>query len=113
MESGFVERRRSPRVPMGSGAVAVMPASMAVRLLDLSSQGVLLACPDPVLPGTPSRVAARLGDRSFDTELDIRHVSSEFDRRLGGYRVGGCFLALSPQSKQAVEVLLSGSERAD
>jgi hypothetical protein len=113
MDNGFVERRRSPRVPMGDGAVLVRPVSMAVRLLDMSSQGVLLACPDPVSPGATSRVVARLGDRPLDAELDIRHVSRQWDQRLGGYRVGGRFVTLTPQARLAVDSLLSGGEHSD
>ena len=113
MEGGFVERRRSPRVPIGNAATAVRPVSMAVRLLDLSSQGALLSCPEPVPPGAISRVVVRLGDRPFDAEFDVRHASSQWDQRLGGYRVGGRFLALSPQARLAVDTLLGGGERRD
>jgi hypothetical protein len=113
MENGFIERRRSPRIPMGGGAQVVRPVSMAVRLLDLSSEGVLLSCPDPIAPGAASRVIARLGSRPLDAELDVRHVSSQWDQRAGGYRVGGRFLPLAPQARLAVESLLSGSEHSD
>jgi PilZ domain len=110
MDSGFVERRRSPRVSMGSGATVVRPVSMAVRLLDLSSGGVLLSCPDPLPPDAQPRVVARLGSRPLDAELDVRHVSREWDPRVGGYRVGGRFVSLGPQARQAVDGLLAGSE---
>lgn len=113
MEIGFIERRRSPRVPIGSGAMVVRPVSMAVRLLDLSSEGVLLSCPDPIAAGASSRVTARLGSRPLDAELDVRHVSDQWDQRVGGYRVGGRFVSLGPQARLAVESLLSGSERSD
>jgi len=110
MENGFVERRRSPRVPIRSGATAVRPVSMPVRLLDLSSGGILLSCPDPLPPGPTSRITARLGSRPLDAELDVRHVSTRWDPRIGGYRVGGRFVALNPQARLAVESLLGGSE---
>jgi hypothetical protein len=113
MDNGFIERRRSPRVPVGNGAQVVRPVSMAVRLLDLSSDGVLLSCPDPITPGAVSRVVARLGSRPLDAELDVRHVSSQWDSRVGGYRVGGQFLTLGSQARLAIESLLSGSERGD
>jgi hypothetical protein len=109
MENGIIERRRSPRAQMGHGAVVVRPVSMAVRLLDLSSEGVLLSCPDPVAPGATSRVVARLGDHPLDAELDVKHVSASWDQRVGGYRVGGQFLTLGPQARLAVEGLLGGS----
>jgi hypothetical protein len=111
MESGFTERRRSPRVSIASGALIVRPVSMAVRVLDLSSEGLLLSCPDPIVPGATSRVVARLGGRPLDAEIDVRHVSSHWDQRVGGYRVGGRFLSLGPQARLAVESLLSGSEQ--
>ena len=113
MDNGFVERRRSPRVPMGSGAVVIRPVSMAVRLLDLSSEGMLLSCPDPVPQGATSRVIARLGDLPFDAELDVRHVSSQWDQRFGGYRAGGRFITLPPHARLAVDALLGGSARRD
>ena len=113
MDSGFVERRRAPRVQMGSDATFVRPVSMAVKLLDLSSDGVLLSCPDPISPGALPRVVARLGNRPLEAELDVRHVSSRWDPRVGGYRVGGRFVALGPQARQAVDGLLVGSEGHD
>jgi hypothetical protein len=113
MENGYVERRRSPRVAMGSGAQVVRPVSMAVRLLDLSSDGVLMACPNPITPGVASRVIARLGNQPLDAELDVRHVSSQWDQHAGGYRVGGRFVALGPQARAAVENLLGGNEHRD
>jgi len=113
MDTGFVERRRSPRIPMGNGAVVVRPVAMAVRLLDLSSDGVLLSCPDPIAPGSAPRIVARLGGRPLEAELDVRHVSSQWDQRSGGYRVGGRFVSLGPQAKQAVEMLLTGSDSHD
>ena len=113
MESGFIERRRSPRIAMGDGAQVVRSVSMAVRLLDVSSDGVLLACPGPVTPGVTSRVVARLGNRPLDAALDVRHVSSQWDQQAGGYRVGGRFVALSPQSREAVDALLSGGDQRD
>jgi hypothetical protein len=113
MESGFIERRHSPRIPMGHGAQMVRPVSMAVRLLDLSSDGVLLSCPDPVALGAASRLIARLASRPLDAALDVRHVSSQWDQRVGGYRVGGRFLQLAPEARLAVESLLNGNERSD
>ena len=94
---------------MADGATVVRPISAAVRLLDLSSEGVLLSCPDPMRLGATSRVVARLAGRSLDAEFDIRHVSSQWDQRVGGYRVGGRFLSLCPQARLAIEELLSGS----
>jgi c-di-GMP-binding flagellar brake protein YcgR len=110
MDTGFIERRRSPRVSVTSGAVFVRPVSMAVRLLDLSSEGLLMSCPDPLRLGATTKVIARLAGRSLDAEIDVRHVSTRWDQRIGGYRVGGRFLSLGPQARLAIERLLSGSQ---
>jgi len=113
MENAFIERRRSPRVAMGDGARLVRPVSMAVRLLDVSSDGVLMACPSPLTPGVVSRVIARLGERPLDASLDVRHASAQWDQQAGGYRVGGRFVALGAQAREAVDALLNGSERSE
>jgi len=113
MDNGFVERRRSPRVPIETGTTVVRPVSMAVKLLDLSADGMLLSCPDPLSPGALPRIVARLGNRSLDVALDVRHVSNQWDPRVGGYRVGGRFVAPGPQARQAVDGLLAGSEGHD
>jgi hypothetical protein len=110
MDNGFIERRRSPRVSVTSGNVLVRPVSMAVRLLDLSSEGLLMSCPDPLRLGATTKVIARLAGRSLDAEIDVRHVSTRWDQRIGGYRVGGRFLSLGPQARLAIERLLSGSQ---
>lgn len=113
MDTGFVERRRAPRVSMETGTTLVRPVSMAVKLLDLSADGMLLSCPDPLSPGALPRIVAKLGSRSLDVELDVRHVSNQWDPRVGGYRVGGRFVAPGPQARQAVDSLLVGSDGHD
>lgn len=113
MDTAIVERRRSPRVPINSGATMVRPVSFAVRLLDVSSDGLLLSSPDPMPPGSVPRIVARLGDRPLEAELDVRHASRERDPRVGGYRVGGRFVSLGPKARQAVDHLLAGTERHD
>ena len=109
MDTRFVERRRSPRVPIRSGASVVRPVSFAVRLLDVSSNGLLLSSPDPIPPGSTPRIAVRLGGRPLEAELDVRHASREWDPHAGGYRVGGRFASLGPQAREAIDGLLAGS----
>ena len=41
--------------------------------------------------------------------VDVRHVSSEWDHRVEGYRIGGRFLSLGAQARRAIEELLGGS----
>ncbi len=108
MEHVENERRRSPRVPVTSGAIVTRPVSMAVRLLDMSSEGVLMACPFPMQPGVRRRVIARLGGRPLDVEIQVRHASGDYDHFAGGYRVGGEFRSVGPMARLVIDDLLSG-----
>jgi hypothetical protein len=108
MEHAQVERRRSPRVPVTSGAIVMRPVSMAVRLLDLSSDGVQLASPDPMRLGARRRVVARLAGRPLDVEFEVRHVSTKPDQNSGGYRVGGQFRSIDALARLVIDDLLSG-----
>lgn len=111
MEPHFTERRRSPRVPVGGAALAMRPVSMAVRLLDLSSGGVLMACPDRMRVGATPRVVARLGGAPLEAQLHVRHAAEQWDKDAGGYRVGALFTSVSPLGAIAIDELLKGSNR--
>jgi hypothetical protein len=95
----------------GAGGDDARPASVAARLLDISTDGVLLGCPDTSRLGEIARVTARVSGRPLEADIEIRHVSSDFDRRAGGYRVGGRFLALEAGSRQAIDGMLKGSSQ--
>ena len=98
-------------MPVSGAALAMRPVSMAVRLLDLSSGGVLLACPDRLRVGATPRVVARLGGAPLEAQLHVRHVSDQWDKDAGGYRVGALFTSLTPLGAVAIEELLKGSSR--
>ncbi len=108
MEQSNPERRRSPRVPVTSGAIAMRAVSMSARILDLSSGGILLACPDPVRLGATRRLTASLPGRPLDLEFEVRHVSRNPDPEAGGYRVGGKFRPVNPLARIVIDDLLSG-----
>ena len=110
MEHEFAERRRSPRVATTNGTMVIRPVSVRVRLLDLSSDGLLLACPDPTRIGGTARVIAWLGGRRLDAEFDLRHVSSQWDDKAGGYLVGGRFPSLDPLARRTHNDLLGASD---
>ena len=110
MEHEFAERRRSPRVATTNGTMVIRPVSVRVRLLDLSSDGLLLACPDPTRIGGTARVIAWLGGRRLDAEFDLRHVSSQWDDKAGGYLVGGRFPSLDPLARRTLNDLLGASD---
>lgn len=111
MEPQFAERRRHPRVAVNGAALAMRPVSMAVRLLDLSSGGVLLACPDRMRVGATPRVVARLGGAPLEAQLHVRHASDQWDKDAGGFRIGAFFTSVSPLGAIAIDELLKGSSR--
>jgi hypothetical protein len=106
MEHSGPERRRSPRVAVTTGAIVMRAVSIPARILDISSDGVLLACPDPVRLGAIRRLVARLAGRPLDVEVEVRHVSARPDPRIGGYRVGGNFRSVGPIARVVIDDLL-------
>jgi hypothetical protein len=90
--------------------MVIRPVSVRVRLLDLSSDGLLLACPDPTRLGGTARVVAWLGGRRLDVEFGIRHVSSQRDEEAGGYLVGGSFPSLDPLLRRTLNDLVGASD---
>ncbi len=89
--------------------MAAQVVSMAVRLLDISAEGLLLGCPRPIRPGSTSRVVAKLGPGRLDAVFEVRHSSKRFEQQHGGYRVGGRFVSLDPEEKLAIQDLLRGT----
>jgi hypothetical protein len=106
MDLGFPDRRRSPRIELTSDVMVGRPISMAVQMLDLSSEGLLMACPQPLRQGAQLRVTAQISGRRLDANVDVRHVSSQWDKHVKGYRVGGRFVSLDPVVRHAIDDLL-------
>jgi hypothetical protein len=100
------ERRRSPRIETNTHVMLGRPVSMVVQMLDLSSDGLLMACPQQLSPGAMLRVTANISGRQLEAQLDVRHVSNQWDRRIKGYRVGGRFVSLDPTVRSAIDDLL-------
>jgi hypothetical protein len=96
---------------LACGDIVTRPVSMAVQVLDISTQGALLACPDPLYPGTMRRIVARLGGFTLEAGLHVRHASDKWDHRVGGYRAGGEFSWLSPIGCLAIEDFTNGREQ--
>jgi hypothetical protein len=90
--------------------MVIRPVSVRIRLLDLSSDGLLLACPDPTRLGGTARVVAWLAGRRLDVEFGIRHVSSQWDEEAGGFLVGGSFLSLDPLVRRTLNDLVGARD---
>jgi len=106
MEPEFRERRRSPRLSADNRTMVALHVSVPVRLLDLSSDGLLLACEAPLRVGSTVRVVSGLAGRRLEVELCVRHASSRRDEEVGGYVVGGSFPSFDPTARQVITALL-------
>ena len=106
MEYRSLERRRSPRVEPANGLMVMRPVSMVVQMLDLSPSGMLMACAHPPRLGASMRVTAQIAGRRLDANLDIRHVSSQWDKQINGYRVGGRFVSIDPMARSVIADVL-------
>lgn len=109
MEHQFIERRRTPRASTESATLSAVHVSVPVRLLDLGSDGLLMACWAPLRVGSTVRVAAAFAGRRLDVELSVRHVSGQWDERVAGYVVGGSFASFDAAARQIITALLSAN----
>ena len=107
MEHEFKERRRSPRIATEHGTMAALHVSVPVRLVDVSPDGLLLACEAPMRIGSILRVVSGLAGRRLEVELCVRHVSSRRHEGVGGYVVGGSFPSPDPAVRHMIAALLS------
>ena len=109
MEHQFIERRRSPRTATETATLSAVHVSVPVRLLDLGPNGLLMACWAPLRVGSTVRVVAGFSGRRLEVELSVRHVSGQWDGRIGGYVVGGSFASFDAAARQIITALLSAS----
>jgi hypothetical protein len=96
------ERRRSVRVPVTG--TALVPDSVDVQVLDISTAGVFLQMSHRVEPGTRGSLRLNLWGTPFLADVEVRRV----DQFAGGdrgtsYRVGAVFVTILPESRQLIE----------
>lgn len=103
------ERRRFPRARIADHALTVV-GSNHVRLLDINSRAVLLACPPEMetpAPGERAFLRMVLGTVPFSSELEVRRVEPIVAH---GYvmmrRLAAMFVNLTPANRVAVEQFL-------
>ncbi len=103
------ERRRFPRARVTGHALTVA-GSNHVRLLDINSRAVLLACPpDMKAPAPGQRAVLRmvLGTVPFSSEIEVRRVEPMVVS--GGAavrRLAATFVNLTPANRLALEQFL-------
>jgi len=89
MDHEVAERRGSTCVSPGNGTVVALHVSVPVRLLGLSSAGLLLACEVPLRAGSTVRVVSGRAGRRLEAELCVDEVSNRPDDGIGGYLLCG------------------------
>jgi hypothetical protein len=109
MDYAFTERRSSPRASTESAALGALHVSVPVRLLDIGSDGLLVASWVPLRVGSTVRVVAGVAGRRMEVEIIVRHVSGGWDERAGGYVVGGSFPSFDATARQLITALLGAS----
>jgi hypothetical protein len=95
------ERRQFPRHDT-TGQLATVPASLNVRVLDISVAGVLLHSSDVVAAGTKGNLRLHLDGAAFRADVQVQRVA-EAPPGSTGYRLGATFVGLSPDLRQLIE----------
>lgn len=95
------ERRRSPRRDV-QGELALLPTTINVRVLDISTGGVMLGANDRLEPGARGRLRLNLAGHPFSADILVLRVSDRPDAS-GCYHAGTRFLGLDPVHQQLIE----------
>ena len=108
MSEAFLERRRTPRVPVGDGKALALPQALTVRVVDISRSGVLLATPQKLLVGQRARLQATLGREPLSVEVEVRRVADgqQHGYGTGRYRVGVVFVQPDEAARRSVHQFL-------
>jgi hypothetical protein len=104
------DRRRVMRVAPPSPAEIQWPAWATINLLDISTTGVLFTSPIALAPGEKGHLRLRLGDRSFNAEVEIRRGTPD-GARGASYKVGASFVTLDEVSRFTLDEFL-GDQRS-
>jgi hypothetical protein len=79
-----------------------MPASVNVRVLDISVAGVLLHSSESVPAGTRGNLRLHLDGSAFRADVQVQRVAVE-SAGTAGYRLGATFIGLSPDLRLLIE----------
>ena len=95
------ERRRSPRHQVG-GEFANLPANMSVRVIDISSAGVLLQSARMLNPGSRGSLRFTLAGAPFAADIQVQRVSAASEAG-SGYRIGATFVGMTLEHRRLIE----------
>jgi hypothetical protein len=92
------ERRRSPRRQV-DGQSTTLPVAESVRVLDLSSAGVLLETASRPELGAVAKLKLSVGGEPLAADVEVRRVTAG----PSGYRVGARFVDMTPANRRLIE----------
>ena len=95
------ERRRFPRQNAVVESISI-PASLSVRVLDISASGALVESRNRIEPGSRGRLQMSLGDTSVAFDVQVLRTAKASGAN-GGYRLGTKFLALDLAQQHLIE----------
>ena len=95
------ERRRFPRRPLREDSASV-PVMQQVRIMDISTDGVLISSMRPVEVGTRACLRLSLGGSPFTAEIQVQRVTS-IAGGASGYSLGAQFVAISADHRQLIQ----------
>ena len=101
----MIERRRSPRVDVGSNDAVRLELRNRVRLLDISQSGALLAAEAGLPIGTQGHLRAGLEALPFSAEVAVRrHHVRPVPKGLVG--LGAVFASMDDRSRASLDQFL-------
>lgn len=95
------ERRRNPRHQVADDFLN-LPSHASVRVLDISTAGVLLQSPRPLDAGSRAQLRFTLAGAPFSADIVVRRASPAPDAR-SGYRIGATFVGMMLEHRQLIE----------
>ena len=79
-----------------------LPANMSVRVIDISSAGVLLQSAHMLNPGARGSLRFTLAGAPFAADIQVQRVSTSTEAG-SGYRIGATFVGMTPENRRHIE----------
>lgn len=84
----------------------MLPASVNVKVLDISPGGVMLGTTRAIELGTRGQLRVNLAGASFTADVQVQRVSS-VQGSSEGYTVGAMFVGLDVSTRQVIEQFMT------
>ena len=79
-----------------------LPGNMSVRVIDISTAGVLLQSAHLLNPGSRGSLRFTLAGAPFAADIMVQRVSSPAEPG-SGYRIGATFVGMTPEHRRRIE----------